>query len=65
MNQLKYNIWLQALAIVEHWTLAPEDEQHDNRVGHDGDGTSWNKALYQIQKRFEEERDKAIREAQP
>lgn len=62
MNQLKYNIWVQALDIVNHWILVPGDEAYDNMVGKDGDGTSWNKALRQIQKRFEEERDKAIRE---
>lgn len=62
MNQVKYNVWVQALTIVNDWKLCPEDELHDNEVGKDGDGTSWNQALRRIEKRFEEERDKVIQE---
>jgi hypothetical protein len=57
------NIWKQALAIVEYWTLVPEDEMSDNQCPtQDGDGTSWNKALSRIRGRFEEELIKAEKE---
>jgi hypothetical protein len=51
--------WQHAIAIIDEWLLCPEDEQHDNQCPRqDGDGTTWNKALLAIRKRFEEEVEK-------
>ncbi len=36
------------LGYIEGLELSEEDERHDNMVGIDGDGTSWNLALDKV-----------------